>query len=97
MTSKYTDERLAALWDRVEQLEQVVEVAGAHLELGLLNEHERISAGLALTALKAALVQTFRGALLCLRETSDSSLDQWLKEIEQTEASAAEGTSEATP
>lgn len=92
MSTRYADQRLAALWDRVEQLEAAVEIAGAHLErdrdLGSLAMGGRA----ALLALKAALHESFRSALLCNRDTSDGSLDTWLEAAESHEvAQAADG------
>jgi hypothetical protein len=68
---KYTDERLSALWDRVEALEATVTEAGALLEAG-------DDGAAALARLKSGILETFTSALLCSRETTDAMLDHWL-------------------
>jgi len=83
--TRYAQQRLEALWTRVEQLESAVEVAGAFLEQGKA-DFVTVTAPLALATLKATLQQTFQGALLCDRNTTDEHLDHWMPEIERHEA-----------
>jgi hypothetical protein len=81
--SRYANERLLALWDRVEHLEHVIERAGAVLEEGGAPED-------ALGILQDGIMEGFRDALLCNRDTSDAHLDVWMPEIEKHEAQASE-------
>lgn len=86
--SKYSHQRLEALWDRVEKLERTVEVAGAFLErAGREPTLLSIYAPLALTTLQTGMQEEFRASLLCERDTTDDMLDHWLGEIENSESS----------
>lgn len=82
-SGKYVQERLEALWDRVEHLEHVIERAGAILEDGQAPED-------ALGILQDGILESFRGALLCNRDTTDAHLDVWMPEIEKHDAEQAE-------
>lgn len=98
MTSKYAEQRLSALWDRIEKLERAVEVAGAFLERadsdpGLL----AIYAPLALTTLNTGIQEEFRASLLCERDTTDDMLDHWLGQVDKPEAEAATTNSGVAP
>lgn len=91
MTGKYADQRLEALWDRVDELERVVDRTHAALELGRLTglpaQKTNAQAG---AAIRSVLQQSFKSALLCHRETTDEMLDDWLKTVEEHEVTVGE-------
>lgn len=80
--SRYANERLTALWDRVESLEHTLEAAGAFLEMGLARDSIQIDAKSALRAIQAGIVEDFKNALLCNRDMTDEQLDAWLNDPE---------------
>lgn len=71
--SRYMNERLVALWDRVEQLEAAVETA-----LEQLHSEDAERRASALVTLHNARMESFASALLCSRDTTDEHLDHWL-------------------
>lgn len=79
--SRYANERLEALYERVTTLEVAIVNAATCLQ----DQNEES----AMTTLTTALVETFRGALLCGSETTDEQLDEWLPEIEKHDAEQA--------
>lgn len=77
--SKYTQQRLTALYDQVESLEHALEAAGAILEAGIKRGTERVDAKVVLQMIRIVIVQDFQEALLASRETTDEQLDYWIE------------------
>lgn len=76
--SRYAQDRLVALYERIESIEHAVEAAGAILEAGIARQTTEIDAKIALAILHRAAQESFRGALLCSRDTTDAQLDEWI-------------------
>lgn len=92
MVTKYAQERLEALYARVDDLERAIEVAGAFLErAGDDRDLMKIYGRLALTTLLTVIREDFKSALLCDADTTDEQLDDWLQVI------AEEAAREPTP
>jgi hypothetical protein len=88
--SRYANQRIEAMGKRIESLEGAIETTVTSLEAIDSETVGQIRFGL-----MAALVETFKDALLCLPETTDEQLDKWLPKIEKHESEQA--TAEAQP
>jgi hypothetical protein len=77
--SRYANERLAAMGERIVSLEGVIE--RAIMAIGKLEAPDACS-----EILTSGLMETFEGALLCDPDTTDEQLDEWLPEIARHEA-----------
>lgn len=78
--SRYANERLGALTERNAHLERNIEAAIA--ALGSRPDIDEHLSGV-IQGLTSALVDSFRSTLLCLAETTDAMLDEWIPQCDE--------------
>ncbi len=73
-SSTYDQDRLRALWDRVDALDGVLE----SVAVILTTQQPAEAVPAALAVLNEGIMQGFADALLCSRDSTDEHLDTWL-------------------